>query len=81
MNKLSDVLLYLYDRNLVKKICEKHGLSPMEAFRSFVSSDTYRMLCDKRYMMHQFSYDAIFDIWENEFLTGDPRNSIYISGE
>lgn len=78
MNKVSKVALYLYDRNVIKEICARHGLSQEDAMRSFLFSKTYRMLCDERYAMTDFSYPAIFDIWESETVTGDPRNSAYI---
>ena len=31
--------------------------------------------------MTDFGAGAIFEIWESERVTGDPRNSVYIRGE
>ena len=81
MKKISKVMLYLYDRNVIKAISQIHGIPAKEALRRFLFSETYRMLCDESYEMIEFSYPAILDIWESENNTGDPRNSVYIKGE
>jgi hypothetical protein len=39
------------------------------------------MLSDPSLEMWDFGYPAIFDMWETEQITGDPRNSVYIRGE
>ena len=31
--------------------------------------------------MTAFGAAGVFDIWESEMITGDPRNSIYIRGD
>lgn len=36
------------------------------------------MLENKNLALNSFSYLGIFDIWETEQVTGDPRNSVYI---
>ena len=41
-------------------------------------SKTYEMLCNPELQMWNFSCFGIFDMWEAEQRTGDPRNSIYI---
>lgn len=70
-----------YNRENVKAICEKYGYTPMEAFRQFVLSKTHRMLEDTRCGFADFGALGVFDIWEAERVTGDPRNSVYIREE
>ena len=53
----------------------------MEALRQFVLSETHKMLEDEKYGFTDFGAGGVFDIWEAEKVTGDPRNSIYIRGE
>jgi hypothetical protein len=44
----------------------------------FLNSETYDMLCDDSLNLWEFSPLAIYDMWENEIKTGDPRNSLYL---
>lgn len=81
MQKMMSEVLYYYDKEVVKMIMDKYGLAPMEAINSFIASRTHAMLEDVKYGMDEFGYPAIFNIWECEKITGDPRNSIYIRGE
>ena len=53
----------------------------MDGLRMFMSSETHRMLEDDDLRLWYFSPLAIFDMWENEIATGDPRNSLYIRGD
>lgn len=46
---------------------EKYGFEQMQAFRIFLNSETYKLLSD-----------AEFDMWENEKISGNPRNSLYL---
>ena len=78
MKTLMPFILSYYDKEIVKKICNKYGLEPMDALRRFISSRTYRMLTDERLEMWDFSPIGIFDMWESEQITGDPRSSLYI---
>lgn len=82
MNKsvLPFVLEY-YDKEVIKLICEKYGFDVMTALRSFMKSETYSMLSDPTLEMWDFGYPAIFNMWECEQITGDPRNSGYLRGE
>jgi hypothetical protein len=36
------------------------------------------MLLDKTLEIYSMSPLAVFDMWENEKVTGNPRNSVYI---
>ncbi|MCD8197260.1 MAG: hypothetical protein LUE24_08910 [Lachnospiraceae bacterium] len=59
-------------------ISRKYGLKPMDALRKFLSSQTYQMLIDPELEMWDFSPMGIFDMWESEQVTGEPRNSLYL---
>lgn len=78
MQKMMSEVLHYYDREVVKMMIDKYGLIPMEAINSFIKSQTHIMLEDIQYGMDEFGYPAIFDMWECEKITGDPRNFIYI---
>ena len=81
MQKMMSEVLHYYDREVVKMIIDKYGLDPMEAINSFICSETHAMLEDRKYGMDEFGYPAVFNMWECEKVTGNPRNSIYIRGE
>jgi hypothetical protein len=80
MNIKDDMVLILdsYDREIVRMICNKYGYAQKEALRKFLASETYRMLRNPRLAMWDFSPAGIFDMWECEQITGNPRNSLYI---
>ena len=71
-------ILNHYDAEVVRRICGKYDFTPVEALRKFVASETYRMLRDPKLQMWDFSPLGIFDMWECEQITGDPRKSLYI---
>ena len=81
MNRLSPTSLHYYDMSVTELMMQKYGYSRMDAVRKFVSSKTHEMLEDNAYGLYAFGCHGIFDIWEDEMVTGDPRNSIYIRGE
>ena len=81
MKKLAPGIVDFYDGEVVKMISEKYGCSNMDALRQFVMSKTHERLEDENTGMTAFGAGAVFDIWEAEKITGDPRNSIYIRGE
>ena len=72
------LLLDYYDKELVKLICNKYAYTPQEALRKFLASETYRMLRNPQLAMWNFSPLGIFDMWESEQITGNPRNALYI---
>lgn len=53
----------------------------MDALKSFVSSKTHEMLENEDCGMADFGAGAIFEIWECEKVTGDPKRSVYIREE
>ena len=78
MTKELPFILSFYNGEITQMISEKYGLSPMDSLRRFLKSATYRMLRDPELEMWEFSPLGIFDMWEAEQITGDPRNSLYI---
>ena len=70
-----------YDRNVIQKIIDKYDMAPMEATRRFLTSQTHKMLEDASYGLLSYPERAVFDMWETEQITGDPRNSAYVRGE
>ena len=70
-----------YDRHVIQRIIEKYGMEPMEAARSFLKSKTHKMLEDAECGLWSYPKRAVFDMWEAEKVTGDPRNSVSIRGE
>ena len=70
-----------YDRQVIQRIIDKYDLSPMDAARSFIMSKTHAMLEDADYGLLAFPEYAVFDMWEAEQITGEPKNSVYARGE
>lgn len=70
-----------YDRKVIQLIIENYNMPPMEAMKSFIMSKTHAMLEDRECGMLSLPEYAVYDMWETEKLTGDPRNSIYVKGE
>ena len=81
MTKIPIFSLDCYNKNVFKMIMEKYGLNEMEAAREFLMSETHRMLEDADMAMWEFSARAIFDMWEVEKITGNPRNSVHLRSE
>ena len=81
MNRLEPEIVDYYDSEVVMMIVEKYGFSPMEALKEFVVSKTHEMLENEDCGMTEFGAGALFEIWECEKITGDPKKSIYIRGE
>ena len=81
MTKIPIFSLDCYNKNVIKMIMEKYGLTEMEAAREFLMSETHRMLEDADMAMWEFSARAIFDMWEVEKITGNPRNSVHLRSD
>ena len=81
MMKIPVFSLDCYNKNVIKMIIEKYGLVEMDAAREFLLSETHKMLEDADMAMWEFSARAIFDMWEVEKITGNPRNSVHLRGE
>ena len=81
MRKTSAEILDYYDEEVVKMISEKYNLEQMKALREYLQSETYTMMTDSELEMWEFGASAIFEMWENEKITGKQRNSIYLRRE
>ncbi len=81
MNRMIPEVMNYYDQAVASMISEKYGFTPIDALRAFISSETHALLQDRETGLGSFGAEGIFDIWECERVTGDPRNSIYIRGE
>lgn len=81
MTRMPSHSLDYYNRSVIKRIIDKYGMSEMDAARAFLTSETHRMLEDAEMAMWEFSERAIFDMWEAEQITGDPRNSVFLRSE
>ncbi len=78
MKELPYILDY-YDKEVSKMISQKYGYSSMDSFKKFLKSETYAMLSNPELEMWDFSCTGIFDMWETEQKTGNPRNSLFIT--
>lgn len=78
MRKELPFILQFYDKEVSLLISNKYGYPIMDAYRKFLFSKTYQMLCKPELEMWEFSPIGIFDIWESELVTGDPCNSLYL---
>ena len=81
MTKISVYSLDYYNKTVIQMIIDKYGMDPMEATRAFLTSETHAMLENPELAMWEFSARAIFDMWEVERVTGNPRNSEYLRSE
>ncbi len=81
MNKMPYFAIDYYDRQVIQSIVDKYGLDPMDAIRQFICSETHALLEDAENGMWYYPAFVIFDMWEAEKVTGDPRNSQFIRSE
>ena len=81
MTRMQSFSLDYYNKHVILRIMEKYNMSQMDAARAFLTSETHGMLEDAELAMWEFSERAVFDMWEVERVTGDPRNSVYIRSE
>jgi len=78
MKKTNVRYLDFFDRNVSKMICEKYAIPEMESIRLFLMSETYKMLLREETEIFMMSPFAVFDMWECEKISGNPRMSVYI---
>ena len=71
-------MLDFYDRHVSQLIMEKYGFDEKTAIRSFLESETYKMLADPETEVCTMSPLIVFDMWECEQVAGNPRCSQYI---
>ena len=71
-------MMDFFDWHVSQLIAEKYGFDEKRAIRAFMESETYRMLSDPETDLCTMSPLIVFDMWECERVTGDPRRSQYI---
>mgnify|MGYP004659219411 CR=1 FL=1 len=79
--KTSPSVLQNFDTAVSELISQNRGISRMEALQRFLASQTHEMLTDDDTKLWYFSPLAVYDMWETEEATGDPRNSLYLRGD
>jgi len=81
MKRVPARVLDFFDRHVIKQMMEKYDFDDMHAIKSFIQSETYQMLSDPQLALYEFSPLVIFDMWESEQITGNPRNSLYLRAD
>ena len=79
MKEFMPFFLEYYVKEIVKLMIEKLGYDEKKALGEFLDSETYKMLENYEMEMWQFGYEAIFELWECEKITGNVLNCSYIS--
>lgn len=74
-------VLQMFDSEVSCLIAQNRGISEMDALRLFLCSETHAMLVNDDMKLWYFSPLAVYDMWEAEEATGDPRNSLYLRGD
>ena len=77
-NRTRESILQNLDAEVSVLIAQSRGISELDGLRLFLDSETHRMLEVDDLKMWYFSPLALFDMWETEIATGDPRNSVYL---
>ena len=80
-NRTRPSILQNIDAEVAFQIAQSRNITPMNGLRLFLASITHEMLLDDSLKLWYLSPLAIFDMWENEIASGDPRNSLYIRGD
>lgn len=81
MKRVPARTLDFFDRHIVRAIVEKYGFSELQATKDFIQSETYQMLTDPELELYKVSPYILFDMWKNEKISGNPRNSLYLRGD
>lgn len=81
MTKVGARTMDFFDRYVSRMISEKYGFDEMDAIRTFINSETYKMLINPELEIYTMSPHIVFDMWESERVTGCPRNSQYIRSD
>ena len=81
MKKIPCFSLDYYNKDVIKRIMDKFDMNQMEATRAFLTSKTHGLLEDAEMAMWEFPAWAVFEMWEVERVTGDPRNSAHLRSE
>ena len=65
------------NRKIASQIIDKYHLDPMEAIRRYIKSKTYRYVEDPDNEAAYMAWYGVFDLWENERISGNLYNSRY----
>ena len=71
-------ILQNFDPEVAEQIAKSRAIPLMDGLRLFLNSETHEMLVDDSLKLWYFSPLVLYDMWENEIATGDPRNSLYL---
>ena len=74
-------ILQNFDPEVAEQIAKSRAIPLMDGLRLFLNSETHEMLVDDILKLWYFSPLVLYDMWENEIATGDPRNSLYLRGD
>ena len=74
-------ILQNFDPEVAEQITKSRAIPLMDGLRLFLNSETHEMLVDDSLKLWYFSPLVLYDMWENEIATGDPRNSLYLRGD
>ncbi len=74
-------ILQNFDPQLALMIAKSRKIDLIGGLRLFLKSKTHEMLADDNMKIWYFSPLVVFDMWENEVATGDPRNSLYLRAD
>lgn len=78
MKMVQAYLNYHYTVEICDMISEKYNMQQMDALRRYLASKSCAMFVDPELEMLDVPPAGVFDMWEVEQVTGDPRNSLYI---
>ena len=78
MKKIPLEINRYFSNFVINLIMEKYGFDELDAIKEYYFSETYKMLNDVSLEIYKMSHLVVFDMWENEKNTGNPRNSEYI---
>lgn len=81
INRTKPSVLQNVDSEVAYLIANSKKITLMDGLRLFWNSETHKMLLDDDTKLWYLSPLAIFDIWENEVITGDMQNSLYLRGD
>jgi len=80
-NRTSLAILQHIDSEVSLLIAKSRNISELEALRLFLNSKIHEMLQNNELKLWYYNSIAIFDMWEHEEVTGDPKNSLYLRGD
>lgn len=81
MSRIPARTLDFFDRHVVQSIVQKYGIDTLQATKDFIQSETYTMLQNPDLELYKVSPYILFDMWESERITGNPRNSLYLRAD